>query len=104
VKSLIKGILILVTMVLIGCQPTHTVTDTIIVPSTTADTSMVVAVNDALHRDRHLVGLPIQAQVTDGVVVLNGYVKTIRQSDTAAMVVAKVAGVRTVQNNLIVRK
>lgn len=38
------------------------------------------------------------------VVALSGYVKTIRQSDMAAEIASKVDGVKSVQNNIIVRK
>ncbi|MFA5960418.1 MAG: BON domain-containing protein [Tatlockia sp.] len=40
----------------------------------------------------------------NGTVVLSGYVKTIRQSDMAGEIASHISGVRSVQNELIVRK
>ena len=47
---------------------------------------------------------PIQVEAHQGQVILSGYVKTIRQSDVAGDIATKTAGVRAVENNLIVRK
>lgn len=46
----------------------------------------------------------INIQTEHHVVSLSGYVKTIRQSDVAADIASKVDGVKSVQNNIIVRK
>jgi hyperosmotically inducible protein len=66
--------------------------------------SITTSVQHALTNNNQLTGLPIEIAVDRNMVQLNGYVKTIRQSDVAAEVVSKVHGVKYVQNNLIVRK
>ncbi|KTC66609.1 osmotically inducible protein Y- like protein [Legionella adelaidensis] len=102
VKLLGKVIAIASILFIASCQSPNQIEPFFAAPVT--DNSVVVAVNDAIHSDKHLANLPIQVQVANGVVVLSGYVKTIRQSDTAAEIASKVKGVQSVQNNLIVRK
>jgi hyperosmotically inducible protein len=62
------------------------------------------AVNSAFMNHPELAPLAIHIETQKGTVFLSGYVKTIRQSDTALEIAGKVPGVRTVQNGLIVRK
>jgi hyperosmotically inducible protein len=53
-------------------------------------------------------GDPVLAQVrvdtNQNTVTLSGYVKKIRQSDTAEQIASQVPGVQTVENHLIVRQ
>ena len=69
-----------------------------------SDASITDSVRGTLANNNQLVGIPIEVQSTNGIVELSGYVKTIRQSDTALELATKVPGVKGVQNNLIVRK
>lgn len=85
---------------LVGCQSTS---NTIFSPRS-APQSLKAAVLTAFMNDAELAAAPIHVEAQNGTVFLSGYVKTIRQSDTAADVAAKVPGVKAVQNGLIVRK
>lgn len=69
-----------------------------------SDESINTAVNTAFVNNDQLAALPIHTETVNGTVLLTGYVKTIRQSDVAGDIASKVAGVKAVENNLIVRK
>lgn len=69
-----------------------------------SDDAITSSVNQAMMNNINLAGIPIHVETHQGNVMLSGYVKTIRQSDTAGDVASKVPGVKSVQNNLIVRK
>ena len=85
---------------LVGCQ---TVTPPSFFNLNQSDATLTASVNSALINN-DLATVPIHVETQKGTVFLSGYVKTIRQSDTAAEVAGKVPGVRAVQNGLIVRK
>lgn len=68
-----------------------------------SDDAITSSVQQAMNNN-NLINVPIHVETHQGNVMLSGYVKTIRQSDTAGDVAAKVPGVKSVQNNLIVRK
>lgn len=69
-----------------------------------SDKSITTEVQAAFYNNMQLLNAPISVETVNGVVQLSGYVKTIRQSDTAEAIASKVNGVKQVQNNLIVRK
>ncbi|CEK11453.1 BON domain-containing protein [Legionella hackeliae] len=69
-----------------------------------SDDTITTSVSQAMMNNQNLINVPIHVETHQGNVILSGYVKTIRQSDTAGEVASKVHGVKTVQNNLIVRK
>ena len=69
-----------------------------------SDQSLTASVNNALANNPDLSTVQIHVETQRGAVFLSGYVKTIRQSDTAGYIASKVPGVKTVQNELIVRK
>jgi hyperosmotically inducible protein len=69
-----------------------------------SDEAITASVNQAFINSKILGVTPVHVETHQGNVLLTGYVKTIRQSDTAADVAASVPGVKSVQNNLIVRK
>lgn len=69
-----------------------------------SDQTITASVNNAFMNNPDLASVPIHVETQKGVVFLSGYVKTIRQSDTAGYVATKVPGVQSVQNGLIVRK
>ena len=73
-----------------------------IFPASSASTS--AAVYDSIVNNNYLTGLPIKVDNVNNTIVLSGYVKTIRQSDTAEDIARKTPGVKAVQNNIIVRK
>lgn len=68
------------------------------------DTQITQAVHQALNNNANLAPFVFHVETAERVVYLSGYVKTIRQSDTAEMIAKEVAGVRSVENNIIVRK
>ncbi|WED43579.1 BON domain-containing protein [Legionella cardiaca] len=86
----------------VGCQ--QTITGESIFSPRSSDDAITASVNQAMMRNRILVDVPVHVETHQGNVMLSGYVKTIRQSDTAGDIALKVPGVKTVQNNLIVRK
>ncbi len=68
------------------------------------DLSITTAVQDALFHNENLATSNVRVDTTNGIVNLSGYVKTIRQSDTAEDIAKNIPGVNSVQNHLIVRK
>jgi len=100
-NNLIKTLLCVFVAFITGCQSLSTDNMHVFGRS---DLSINTSVTTALASNTLLTGIPVQVETHAGVVQLNGYVKTIRQSDTAADVASKVEGVKTVENNLIVRK
>lgn len=62
------------------------------------------SVEDALMQSGDPVLARIHVESNQHEVVLSGYVKKIRQSDTAEQIAGKVPGVQTVVNHLIVRQ
>ncbi len=84
----------------IGCQTT---TETFFQPGNN-DTSINTAVLEAMLNNEYTSTLTVHVETINGAVVLSGYVKTIRQSDTCEAVARKTPGVKSVQNNIIVRK
>lgn len=70
----------------------------------TSDVALTSSVNNALLSNPDLSTVRVHVETQKGTVFLSGYVKTIRQSDTAGDVARKVPGVKSVQNELIVRK
>lgn len=75
-------------------------------PTRSTDASIAGSVHEAMMNNPTLAPITpmVHIAVLDKVVTLTGYVKTIRQSDTAGDVVRNVAEVKSVENNLIVRK
>lgn len=86
---------------LVGC---HTTPSDNIANYFRTDNTITTDIEAAFYTNPQLQAIPIQVQTQEGVVQLSGYVKTIRQSDVAEDVARKVEGVKSVQNNLIVRK
>tara|TARA_Y100001934_G_C12345509_1_gene772547 strand:- start:447 stop:791 length:345 start_codon:yes stop_codon:yes gene_type:complete len=71
---------------------------------TPGDNVITQRVQTAFAQTPRLEKAPIDVSVEHGIVSLSGFVKTIRQSDTAESVATQVEGVKQVENNLIVRK
>lgn len=90
-------------MMLMGCHPIYSPQQSL-APSSYSDEALAENIKSTLISHPLLTRVPMEIEVQGGVVVLKGYVKTIRQSDTAEMLARKVSGVSEVQNNLIVRK
>jgi len=86
---------------LVGCQ---TLTREDLFKGHPTDTSITTAVLEAMLNDENLSTVKVHVETTQGVVLLTGYVKTIRQSDTAEEIAKKTDGVKSVRNDIIVRK
>ncbi len=95
------SLLATVFFLLIGCQTTST---PVFFSSHSSDEALTASVSETLRMNNELANIPVQVEAHKGRVALSGYVKTIRQSDTAGDIAAKVPGVKEVENNLIVRK
>lgn len=97
----LKGLMGLLFVLLVGCQSMTNESFFRVGPS---DATITASVNSAFASHQELSAQRIHVETQKGTVVLSGYVKTIRQSDTAGDIAGKIAGVKSVQNELIVRK
>lgn len=98
-----KGLLLSLSFVLLmGCHTQETAFNVFDFQS--KDEAITAAVGNRFAQDPLLTETRINIQTEHHVVALSGYVKTIRQSDVAADIASKVDGVKSVQNNIIVRK
>ncbi len=86
---------------LVGCQSLNNEN---FFKLTSNDTTITTAVLEAMLNDENLSTVKVHVETINGVVALTGYVKTIRQSDTAEDIAKKTPGVKSVQNNIVVRK
>jgi osmotically-inducible protein OsmY len=106
-KSIIAALLSLILIGLTGCQnlpgSNPMAGGNIFNPSANSN-NLAASVQAAFDNDPVLTGVPIKIEAQNDTVHLSGYVKTIRQSDTAAMLASRVNGVKVVDNSLIVRK
>ena len=73
-------------------------------PAQPTDSQITAEVKKELQQHEALAPFHIQVQTQSGTVYLSGYVKAIRQSDTAGEIAGQVPGVEFVQNEIIVRK
>lgn len=102
-KKYYRTILLGISVVLLAsCQMNPS--ETIFTPFHSSDETLTTSVSQAMMNSKTLMNVPVHVEAHQGTVVLSGYVKTIRQSDTAGDIASKVPGVKTVENNLIVRK
>ena len=103
-KNSYRGILMAISITLmVGCQTTTT-NPYLFQSQSSTDSAITTAVLEAMLNDENLSTLTVHVETTNGNVLLSGYVKTIRQSDTSEEVARKIPGVKSVQNNIIVRK
>jgi hyperosmotically inducible periplasmic protein len=66
--------------------------------------TLAQSVQDALAGQDDPVLARVHVNTNQNTVILSGYVKKIRQSDTAEQIARQVPGVQNVVNNLIVRQ
>jgi hyperosmotically inducible protein len=69
-----------------------------------SDAGITDAVTQALLDNQELSIYRFNIVTTNGVVNIGGYVRKIRQSDLAESIASKVPGVKSVMNNIIVRR
>ena len=95
-------------ILLVGCQ-SHTGYPTTFfgypfnAPFANPQINLAESVQEALMRDDALAIAQIHVETRENVVILRGYVKKIRQSDTAEQIARQVPGVQAVENYIIVR-
>ncbi|KTD23214.1 BON domain-containing protein [Legionella londiniensis] len=99
-----KLFLTMIFTLLMGCQGYNAAGGIFNFPLQSSDESLQAAVSETLRNHKLLRDAPLHVEVANGVVYLSGYVKTIRQSDTAAELAGKINGVKYVQNDIVVRK
>lgn len=68
------------------------------------DNMITTAVLEAMLDDENLSTVKVHVETNQAIVTLTGYVKTIRQSDTAEEIARKTPGVTEVHNEIVVRK
>lgn len=61
------------------------------------------SVQEALMRNDDLAIARVRVETRQNTVILSGYVKKIRQSDTAEQIARQVPGVQSVENRIIIR-
>ena len=102
-KIFIAVILILNVSLMVGCQ-TSSIPYPFNTSSQTSDEKITTAVLESMLTNELVSNLNIHVETLNGMVILSGYVKTIRQSDTSEEIARKMPGVKSVQNNIIVRQ
>lgn len=98
VYSVLAGLFLLLT----GCM-NNTGNSTMFSPYQPS-MSLAQSVQDALMRNPDPQIAQVHVATNQNTVILSGYVKKIRQSDTAEQIARQVPGVQTVENNIIVRQ
>lgn len=101
---LLNAALIGCATLLSGCLSTDPGTNVFSFSPPPAEVTLTQSVQNALMNTGDPVLAQVRVQTNQAHVVLSGYVKKIRQSDTAEQVAHKVPGVQTVENRLIVRQ
>lgn len=105
VKYLLSALIAFFLCTIVGCQSDKAIPN-VFTPFTSSFASngdLAQSVQEALIRsdDPYIAGIHVETR--PDVVILNGYVKKIRQSDVAEQIARQVPGVRAVANNIIVR-
>lgn len=102
-KFLIHSVVVSLLLLLTGCM-NNSIGTTSIFGSAPAGMTLAQSVQDALAGQDDPVLARVNVTTDQNVVILSGYVKKIRQSDTAEQIARQVPGVQNVVNNLIVRQ
>lgn len=100
-NTCVAGIVLFLT----GCQSTSVNNVFAPLPSFSSSNSMTLAqaAQDALSRSPDPMIAQVHVTTNQNTVILSGYVKKIRQSDTAEQIVREVQGVQHIENHIIVR-
>ncbi|PWY54208.1 BON domain-containing protein [Legionella qingyii] len=104
-KYLLNTLVVFVLFSLVGCQSNQATSNMFrsFTPLATPSADLTQAVQEALMRNDDLAVSQVHVQTRQDVVILSGYVKKIRLSDTAEQIARQVPGVRIVENHIIVR-
>lgn len=103
-RKYIMGTMVVGFMALLaGCQSNNV--NTLFSPYPySAPMTLTQSVQDALYRSGDPIIAQVHVETNQNTVFLSGYVKKIRQSDTAEQIARQVPGVQVVENRLIVRQ
>lgn len=101
-KYLVNGIVVGLLFILSGCMQ-NTGSSNFFSPYP-SEVNLAQSVKNALMSNPDPVIAQVRVDSNQNTVILSGYVKKIRQSDTAEQIAHKVPGVQNVQNNIIVRQ
>jgi osmotically-inducible protein OsmY len=108
-KYLLNTVVVLFLFSLVGCQSNQTTSNLLgpFSPSfgpSTSTNNLAQTVQEALMRSGDPRIAQVNVQTRQDVVILTGYVKKIRQSDVAEQIARQTPGVRSVENNIIIRQ
>ncbi len=103
-KYLMNGLVTGMLLLLAGCMSNTGSSGSMFSPVPFTGMTLAQSVQDALVGTDDPVLARIHVETNQNTVVLSGYVKKIRQSDTAEQIASKVPGVQMVENHLIVRQ
>lgn len=101
-KYLLNAAAVVFTLLLVGCQTSGPVSN--VFSPYPPEVTLAQSVQDALMRSDDPVIAQVRVDADKNTVTLSGYVKKIRQSDTAEQIASKVPGVQMVENHIIVRQ
>jgi len=101
-KIRLSGLVVGLALLLTGCQTGSSVGN--MFTPYPSGVSLEQSVQDALMRSEDPVIGKVHVESNENAVVLSGYVKKIRQSDTAEQIAHQVPGVKNVENRIIVRQ
>jgi osmotically-inducible protein OsmY len=102
-KTAVAGCVILLSACQTTNGPNHSVSNAFNFAPPSTQLNLAQSVQDALIRSGDPIVSQVRVQTIQNTVILSGYVKKIRQSDTAEQLARKVQGVQTVDNRIIVR-
>lgn len=106
-RNLLKVAVVSSVVLLSACQttsnPNNSVSHVFNFAPPAAQATLAQSVQDALMRSGDPMIGQVRVQTVQNTVVLSGYVKKIRQSDTAEQIARKVPGVQSVENRIIIR-
>ncbi|MCE0724315.1 MULTISPECIES: BON domain-containing protein [Legionella] len=105
-KNLLSTLVVFFLFLLVGCQSNKAGSGLFssFTPLVTPSANLAQTVQEALMRHDDLAVSQVHVQTRQDVVILTGYVKKIRLSDTAEQIARQVPGVRSVENHIIIRQ
>lgn len=104
-RLLFSLLLVIASLAMLGCETmTPASGNPFTYESSAPDDSTVNAVQTALAQSAAFNDVTINVASEGGMVTLSGFVKTIRQYDTAVKIASETPGVRGVRNHLVIRK
>lgn len=104
-RFMLNIILSLSLIAIVGCQSFNSVPGALISrDNSTSDQAITTSIKSALFDSGAYTDASIQVITESQVVTLSGFVKTIRQYDSAVQLASEMSGVKGVRNHLVIRK